>query len=106
MNWASSLEAEGGDSAGSRIFVPFGEKEAYVARHSIPEETAATISEVIHFRKPSSASRWYGVPDWLAAVPKIELSHCMDQFQLDFFTNRGVPEFMLFILGAQVTPPD
>ena len=103
-SWTSA--AEGGNAAGSRIFVPFGQKEAYLARRPTSPEQAAKISEVIHFRKPSSASRWYGVPDWLAAVPKIELSHCMDQFQLDFFVNRGVPEFILFILGGKLDEPD
>jgi len=98
---------EGGDSAASaRTFVPFGEKEAYLARTPAASEAAARISEVIHFRKPSAASRWYGVPDWLAAVPKIELSHCSDQFQLDFFMNRGVPEFLLFVTGGEVSPQD
>lgn len=46
------------------------------------------------------------MPRWLSAVPAIELSQCYAQFKYDFFLNRGVPEFMLFLLGAKLSPDD
>lgn len=63
-------------------------------------------SEVIILRNPTSLSRWYGFPDWLAATASIELVQCFLQFQFDFFLNRGVPEFMLFILGQKLGKED
>jgi hypothetical protein len=63
-------------------------------------------SEVIHFKRPSALSRWYGYPDWLAAVAACELVQALHQHNFDFFTNRGVPEFMLFLLGKKLAPED
>ncbi len=63
-------------------------------------------SEVIIFRNPTSLSRWYGFCDWLAATASIELVQCMLQHNFDFYLNRGVPEFMLFILGQKLGDDD
>ena len=56
-------------------------------------------SEIIHFPKPTNRSRHYGFIDYLAAVPAIELTQCMTQGRYDFYFNRGVPEFLLFLKG-------
>lgn len=61
------------------------------------------ISEIIVFRQPSSLSRWYGFPTWLSAVPSIELTQFFHQWKFDFFLNRGVPEYMLFISGGELS---
>lgn len=60
-------------------------------------------SELIHFRLPTNRSRYYGYPDYLSAVPSIELVQCMTQERFDFFFNRGVPEFLLFLIGRNIT---
>lgn len=87
-------------TSGDRIFAAFGDMDDFKIRRNIPGDTRD--SEVIHFRKPTSQSRWYGVPDWLSAVAGIELVQCLHQFQYDFFQNRAVPEFMLFLLGQNI----
>ncbi len=84
---------------GQRHFARFGHAEDLTARLKQP-----ITSEVIHFRQPSSLSRWYGYPSWMSAVPCIELVMAILQHNYDFFNNRGVPEFMLFLLGKQVDP--
>ena len=94
-----------------RRFALFGEREAFLRRmrqqdrnfEAVPE---AEVSEVISLRQPSSLSRWYGFPNWLAAVASIELVQCLHQWRYDFFLNRGVPEFLLFITGAKLDPKD
>lgn len=63
-------------------------------------------SELIHLRNPTNVDRIWGGVDWIAAVPSIELTKALHQFKHDFFLNRGVPEFMLFILGAKLEPAD
>lgn len=80
-------------------FARFGDLESFRTRvkHSQPR-----VAEVIHFRRSRSDDRWYGVPDWTSAVPLIELKTKVVQSQFDFFDNRGVPEIMLFLLGATV----
>lgn len=100
-----------------RRFARFGDLESFQRRLANPQdivrtarpvtvEDIQTASEVIHFSQPSSKSRWYGFPDWLAATSSIELDQCMTQQSFDFFLNRGVPEFMLFILGQQLDKDD
>lgn len=64
-------------------------------------------SEIIHFQKPSvglglSTDRWYGFPDWLAGTGYVEVTQALLQSQFDLFSNRGVPEFLMFLLGARV----
>jgi capsid portal protein len=94
-----------GDGTAERIFARFGDKDNLIAR--LPEAKATItdpkkISEVIHFKMPGARSRWYGFPDYISAVPAIELQQMVKQQQYDFFNNRGVPEFMLFFLGQQL----
>lgn len=60
------------------------------------------ISEVIRFKQPSSLSKWYGYPDWLAALASIELSQCLKQYKYDFYNNRGVPELLVTVTGGQL----
>jgi hypothetical protein len=60
------------------------------------------VSEIIHLKRPTSLHKWYGMPDWLAAVAQIELAHAITQYNYDFFINSGVPEFVLLISGADV----
>lgn len=69
----------------------------------VPSLAAAAdtdLSEVIHFRRSSSMDRYYGLPEWLACVPDIELNSALRQYNLDFFHNRGVPEFIFLLKGV------
>ncbi len=59
-------------------------------------------SEIVHIRQSTNRSRYYGYPDYMSAVPSIELVQCMTQHEFDFYFNRGVPEFILFLLGRNV----
>lgn len=56
-------------------------------------------SEVIHIRQATNRSKYLGYPDYMSAVPSIELVQCMTQHEFDFYFNRGVPEFMMFLIG-------
>jgi len=99
---------QGEGTTGDRVFAAFGDKEDFIRRAKdssmieLKTENPDEISEVIHFRRPSSRSKWYGSPDWISAVPMIELCQMLHQFKFDFFNNRGVPEFMLFITGGKL----
>ncbi len=57
-------------------------------------------SEVIHIAEPSTLDRWYGVPQWLASGPLVELVQALHQHQFDFHNNRGVPEFLMIATGG------
>lgn len=101
-NYHYEIDAEGHGS--NQRFAVFGDSVDFYSRYEQVDnpEDGQTISEVICFRQPSSGSRHYSIPDWISAVQPIELVQCILQHKFDFFQNRGVPEFMLFILGQQV----
>lgn len=102
----------------TRIFAAFGDKQGLLERiksnaaatlvHGISDQkfTEESVSEVIHIRKPSSKSRWYGMPHWVAAAASIELVQMMMQHNFDFFLNRGVPELAAFFLGQKLPEED
>ena len=89
---------------GEQHYAAWGDLLNFKARRgdrlSIPD------AELIHIPDPSSASKYYGAPNHLAAIASIELVQALMQYQFDFFVNRGVPEFMLFIMGGKVDDPD
>lgn len=84
----------------STVMAPFGQLQEFRARHRIGSDRK--ISEVIAIMDPSSGSRYYAVPSWLAAVADMELNQAARQHLFDFHVNRGVPEFLLFLTGGRV----
>lgn len=96
-----------------RKFARFGDLEGFMARAGRGFATGEVgqggvaiqqdqVSELIHIPRSSALCPDYGFPDWLAAVASMELVACLNQHMYDFFNNRGVPEFILFMLGATV----
>lgn len=83
------------------VMAKFGDLDLFVERNG-PLLGDRRVSEVIHFIDPSSANRFYGMPDWLAGVASMELVQALHQHQFDFHVNRGVPEFLLFLTGGKV----
>lgn len=115
------------DTAGNRLFARFGDMERFLEANkdsgtrALPgslgmvstersededgeDKEVLLVSEVIHIRRPTSLSRWYGFPDWIAATPAIELAQCLTQHHYDFYLNRGVPEFILLLFGQRLDP--
>jgi PBSX family phage portal protein len=91
------------------IAAPFGRKKEFLARDipgaqsaSLDKADPDSVSEIIHIKRPTSQHKWYGMPDWLAAVAQIELAHAITQYNYDFFLNSGVPEFVLLISGVDL----
>ena len=106
------IRSKGGDMSdliGGKIMARFGERDSLMGRLKLGDGSALDpkkVSELIHFRQSTSMSRWYGYPRWLAATASIELMQALHQFTFDFFINRGVPEFILFIKGGKVDKKD
>jgi hypothetical protein len=105
---AQHLElVSGSEGAGRRKFPLFGDSERFYDEVVRTKPKAGeTVSEIIHVPFPTALNRWYGLPRWLAAVASIELMQALDQREFDFFVNRGVPEFMLFITGGNLKKED
>lgn len=64
------------------------------------------ISEIIQFDLPSPFDRHYGYVEWLSATIRIELVQCLHRHTFDFFLNRGVPEYILAVVGAKINKRD
>lgn len=110
-----SLEDESG--GGSRYFACFGDKKNFIQRSKTGQggfervdlkssDDPRDVSEVIHIRRPTALSRWYGYPDWLAAIASIELVQMMMKHNFNYFLNRGVPEFLALFMGAKLNNED
>lgn len=88
----------------------YGDREDFLSRKFIavgvlpvPEDQVRSrkVSEMIHIAAPTTLDRWYGVPQWLASSALVELVQALHQHQFDFHVNRGVPEFLMLLLGAK-----
>ena len=88
-------------SANTTVMAPFGQLKAFTQRHK-GKIGDRSISELICVMDPSSQSRYYAVPSWLASVADMELNQAVRQHVYDFHVNRGVPEFLLFLTGGRV----
>ncbi|MCP4612144.1 MAG: phage portal protein [Planctomycetes bacterium] len=85
-----------------RFFCPFGIKNKEKAVEFFKDDEnnkKSDISEIIVFKVPNNRVRWYGYPDWLSAAPLVDLFRRAEQYKSDFYTNRGVLDFILSIMG-------
>jgi hypothetical protein len=118
----------GAGASEATVMASFGDKADFIRRMQAPNPKAKDgrmrlyaassifsnynlddpdlVSEVIHFRRPTSMSKFYGYPNWLGAVASIELVQMLMQYNFDFFLNRGVPEMLLFLIGAGIEKSD
>lgn len=103
-NFHYRVHSAGSSKSIDILFAAFGDLEDFKRRHTNVKQSR--VSELIHFAQPSTYSKWWGVPEWLAATASIELTQALKQHQFDFHMNRGVPEFMLFIMGTKVRKTD
>lgn len=77
-----------------------------LASGMVVQSEGGRIHELIRFRMPSSLSRWYSVPPWISATVSMEVVQMLHQHTFDYFQNRGVPEFILFVTGGRVKKED
>lgn len=88
-------------------FARFGDRDNFIRRREIGKKNAPLVSEVIHFPlNRGRRSSYYGYPDWTAAVPAMELDHCVTQYSFDFFLNGGVPEAIYTVVGQKMSAED
>lgn len=61
-------------------------------------------NEVIHFKKYSPSSTFYGVPDIVAAKTAVAGNDFSAKFNLDYFENKAVPRHVIILQGATINP--
>jgi PBSX family phage portal protein len=57
-------------------------------------------NEVIHLKKYSPTSGYYGVPDIVAAQHAVAGNAFAQRFNLDYFENKAVPRYAIILKGA------
>lgn len=69
-----------------------------------PLNPGTKTNEVIHFKKYSPTSGYYGVPDIIAAQSAIAGNEFASRYNLDYFENKAVPRYAIILKGATLTP--
>ncbi|MCE5216928.1 phage portal protein [bacterium] len=64
---------------------------------------AEDASEILHFRKYTPESSYYGVPDIIAALPAIAGDKAAREYNLDFFEHNAVPRMAIIVEGGQLS---
>lgn len=61
-------------------------------------------NEIIHLKKYSPSSTFYGVPDIVAASQAVAGMKFSADFNLDYFENKAVPRHLIVLKGATINP--
>lgn len=61
-------------------------------------------NEIIHLKKYSPTSGFYGVPDIVAAQQAIAGNEFSSRFNLEYFENKAIPRHLITLKGAKLGP--
>ncbi|HEY3398193.1 MAG TPA: phage portal protein [Armatimonadota bacterium] len=94
-----------GDGAGflqirgaeQRAFRQLGGAEA------VDPNTGAPQNEILHLKKYTPESGYYGVPDIVAALPAVVGDKAAREYNIDFFSNHAVPRLAVIVEGGQLS---
>ena len=59
-------------------------------------------NEIIHIKKYSPSSQFYGVPDIIAAQQAVVGNEFAARFNLDYFENKAVPRYVIVVKGGNL----
>lgn len=88
-----------------RFFAHFGaglDEEGNPQNVNNPVGNDPRPNEVIHIKKYSPTSGYYGVPDIVAALRAVAGNKAAEQFNLDYFENKAVPRYAIILKGAKL----
>ena len=79
------------------FFRNFGDKET-------PDQIGddPTPNEVIHLKKYTPTSFYYGIPDVIPATNAIAGDQFASKFNIDYFENKAVPRYIITVKGAKL----
>jgi PBSX family phage portal protein len=60
-------------------------------------------NEIIHFKQYSPLNTFYGVPDVLSAINSLHGDHLASQYNIDYFSNKAVPRYVVTLKGARLS---
>jgi len=80
-----------------RYFRPLGWEEVR------DPETGEIQNELIHFRKYTPQSTYYGVPDILPALTAIAGDRAAAEYNVDYFEHNAIPRMAIIVEGGHLT---
>jgi PBSX family phage portal protein len=60
-------------------------------------------NEIIHIKEYSPLNTFYGVPDVIAAMPSLLGDQLASQYNIDYFSNKAVPRYIVTLKGAKLS---
>jgi PBSX family phage portal protein len=60
-------------------------------------------NEIIHLKEYSPLNTFYGVPDIISALPSLIGDQLASQYNIDYFSNKAVPRYIVTLKGAQLS---
>jgi PBSX family phage portal protein len=60
-------------------------------------------NEIIHYKEYSPLNTFYGVPDIMSAIGSLQGDQLASQYNIDYFTNKGVPRYIVTLKGAKLS---
>lgn len=73
------------------------------ATNSNPYGGDSSPNEILHLKNYSPISGYYGVPDIVSALPAIAGTQAAVRYNLDFFSNKATPRYVIIIKGAELS---
>lgn len=69
-----------------------------------PIGTQTQPNEIIHLKKYSPSSTYYGIPDIVSAMIAVAGNEFYGKYNLDFFEHRAAPRYIITMKGARLSP--
>lgn len=63
--------------------------------------TRGERNEILHFKRYTPFSTWYGLPEWVAALEALRLDQQKKIFYSSFFNNFAIPALAVVLQGAE-----
>ena len=73
------------------------------AKNANPVTNDPRPNEIIHYKEYSPLNTFYGVPDIMSAVSALHGDQLASQYNIDYFTNKGVPRYIVTLKGAKLS---
>jgi PBSX family phage portal protein len=84
-----------------------GNKVVYFRNFGATNENPITNdprpNEILHYKEYSPLNTFYGVPDIMSAVSALHGDQLASQYNIDYFTNKGVPRYIVTLKGAKLS---
>ncbi len=84
-----------------------GNKVVYFRNFGATNKNPITMdprpNEIIHIKEYSPLNTFYGVPDVIAAMPSLLGDQLASQYNIDYFSNKAVPRYIVTLKGAKLS---